>query len=373
MAEEAFRDDLERTEEPTPKRREEARKKGQFPRSRYLIPAATLIALAAMLRFGGEELMVRMERCAVGFFAAAGNGKQLATDDLIELSTRAGFLFAPVLLPFFGAVVLVGLASGFLQTGFVMAGEPLHFDLSRISPIAGFRRLFSLEAAAELVKAVLFIVGLGALGGVYLYSDLPALVSLSDLRAEDIILYASREGAVLTAWVIAAMGTLAGLDYLYQRWRTETKLRMSRQEVKEEMREQEGDPQIKGRLKGLRQKMSRRRMTVEVAKADVVITNPTELAIALRYRANEMSAPRVLGKGAGYIAAKIREIAREKGIPIVENKPLARLLYRQAEVGAEIPEILYRAVAEVLAYVYKLRRGDRSTAAHLGPPNGLTS
>jgi flagellar biosynthetic protein FlhB len=362
MAEEASRDDLERTEEPTPKRREEAGKKGQFAKSRYLIPATTLIALAVALRLGGEELMVRMERCVIGFFAAAGAGEPLGTQDLIELSTRVGLLFAPVLLPFFGAVVLFALGSGFLQSGFVMAGEPLHFDLSRISPVAGFRRLFSLEAAADLVKAILFIAGLGTLGGVYLYSDLPALVSLSDMRADDIILYASREGAVLTAWVIAAMGALAGLDYLYQRWRTEVRLRMNRQEVKEEMREQEGDPQLKGRLKSLRQKMSRRRMTAEVANADVVITNPTELAVALRYRANEMAAPRVLGKGAGYIAAKIREIAREKGIPIVENKPLARLLYRQAEVGAEIPEVLYRAVAEVLAYVYKLRRGDRSAA-----------
>ncbi len=368
MAEETSRDDFERTEEPTPKRREEARKKGQFAKSRYLIPAATLIALALALRFGGQELMVRMERCLVGFFAAAGNGKQLATEDLIELSTQAGLLLAPILLPFFGAVVLAGLGSGFLQTGFVMAGEPLHFDLSRVSPITGFRRLFSLEAAAELVKAVLFIAGLGVLGGLYLYSDLPALVSLSDLRVEDIILYAGREGAVLTAWVIAAMATLAGLDYLYQRWRTEAQLRMSRQEIKEEMREQEGDPQLKGRLKSLRQKMARRRMTAEVAKADVVITNPTELASALRYHADEMSAPRVLGKGAGYIAAKIREIARAKGIPIVENKPLARLLYRQVEVGQEIPEILYRAVAEVLAYVYKLRRGDRSAAPKFSTP-----
>ncbi len=368
MADEASRDDLERTEEPTPKRRDEARKKGQFAKSRYLIPAATLIALAVALRFGGEELMVRMERCLVAFFGAAGNGKQLATEDLIELSTQAGLLFAPILLPFFGTVVLVGLGSGFVQTGFVMAAEPLRFDLSRVSPVAGFRRLFSLEAAAELVKAVLFIVGLGVLGGVYLYSDLPALVSLSDLTAEDIILYASREGAVLTAWVIAAMGALAGLDYLYQRWRTEAQLRMSRQEVKEEMREQEGDPQLKGRLKSLRQKMSRRRMTAEVAKADVVITNPTELAIALRYRAGEMSAPRVLGKGAGYIAEKIREIAREKGIPIVENKPLARLLYRQVDVGQDIPEMLYRAVAEVLAYVYKLRRGERSAAPMFSAP-----
>jgi flagellar biosynthetic protein FlhB len=156
------------------------------------------------------------------------------------------------------------------------------------------------------------------------------------------------------------MGALAAIDYLYQRWRTDAQLRMSRQEIKEEMREQEGDPHLKNRLKSLRQKMSRRRMTAEVAKADVIITNPTELAVAMRYRVGEMSAPRVLGKGAGYIAQRIREIARERGIPVVENKPLAQLLYRQVDVGREIPETLYRAVAEVLAYVYRLRRGTGS-------------
>jgi flagellar biosynthesis protein FlhB len=128
------------------------------------------------------------------------------------------------------------------------------------------------------------------------------------------------------------------------------------------LREQEGDPQIKGRLKSLRQKLGRRRMTAEVAKADVIITNPTHLAVALRYRVGEMNAPKVLGKGAGYIAEKIREIARQQSIPIVENKPLARLLYSQVEVGREVPETLYRAVAEVLAYVYRLRRGNRAPA-----------
>jgi len=167
----------------------------------------------------------------------------------------------------------------------------------------------------------------------------------------------------LTAGIVGATAALAGLDFLYQRWRTDSQLRMSRTELKEELREQEGDPHVKSHLKSLRQKFSRRRLAAEVAKADVVITNPTHLAIALRYNAAEMAAPRVLGKGAGYIAEKIREIARERGIPIVENKPLARLLYAQVEIGREIPEALYRAVAEILAYVYRLRRGQRGTSA----------
>jgi len=154
--------------------------------------------------------------------------------------------------------------------------------------------------------------------------------------------------------------TFAVLDYFFQRWRTESQLRMSRQEIKEEMREHDGDPQIKNRLKSIRMKMARQRMMADVAKADVVVTNPEELAVALRYRLKEMGAPRVVAKGAGHIARNIRAVARERGIPIAENKPLARLLYRTVEVGKEIPENLYRTVAEVLAYVYRLRNGRGS-------------
>jgi flagellar biosynthetic protein FlhB len=363
MAEEAFQDNLERTEEPTPKRREEARKRGQFAKSRNLIPAATLAAIAVALRLGGVELMGRLERCVVGFFTAAGSTTQLTPEDLLSLSLQASLVLAPILLPFFGAVVLAGLGSGFLQSGFVLASEPLQFDFARVNPMAGFRRLFSVDAVVELVKAILFIAGLGWLGARYIYSDIPALVSLTGMGVEDMLVYAGREGVVLSLWVIAAMTALAGLDYLFQRWRTDKRLRMSRQEVKQEMREQEGDPFLKAQLKSMRQKLARRRMMRDVAKADVVITNPTELAVALSYRAAEMSAPRILGKGAGYVAQRIREVARERNIPMVENKPLAQLLYRQVEVGREIPAALYRAVAEVLAYIYRLRRGGQ-TAPH---------
>lgn len=361
MAEQAARDDLEKSEEPTPKRREDARAKGQFARSRMLIPAATLVAIALALRFGGALLIERLERCVVGFFNAAANLKQFAADDLFALGGQAALLMAPVLLPLFGAVVFAGLASGFLQSGFVLAAEPLHVDFSRVNPLTGFGRLFSLDAAGELMKSIILLLGLGIVGVAFLSADLGNLAALTSLGVGDIFSYAGHTSARLLAWTVGAMAALAGLDFLYQRWRTDSQLRMSRQEIKEEMRDQEGDPQLKGRLKSLRQKMSGRRMTAEVAKADVVITNPTHLAVALRYRVGESTAPRVLGKGAGFIAEKIREIAREKGIPIIENKPLARLLYRQVEVGREIPETLYRAVAEVLAYVYRLRRGERGT------------
>jgi flagellar biosynthetic protein FlhB len=352
------RDDLEKTEEPTPKRREEARKKGQVARSRSLIPAATLLVAALILHFAGEELIVRMERLFIGFFSLAGGRREIVREDLFSLSLESGLLFLPVLIPLFAGLVLAGMGGGFLQTGFLWTAEPLRPDLSRLNPLTGLRRLFSLEAAAELVKALLSLVCLGTLGFLFLYADTAALSSLTSLEVQEIVLYSSREGAQLIGAGAGIMAALAGLDYLYQRWRTEVKLRMSRHEFKEEMREHEGDPLIKSRLKSIRQKLARQRMMAEVAKADVVITNPQELAVALRYRLEEMAAPRVVGKGAGFIAQKIREVAREKGIPIVENKPLAQLLYRLVQVEQEIPETLYRAVAEALAYVYRLRRGQ---------------
>jgi flagellar biosynthetic protein FlhB len=359
------RDDFERTEEPTPRRREEARKKGQVAKSRNLIPAAMLLAAALVLRFAGEELVVRMERLFVGFFSLVAARTAITQEDLVSLSLESGLLFLPVLVPLFISVTLAGVGGGFLQTGFLWTVEPLRLDLTRINPLAGLRRLFGLEAVAELTKALLSIVCLGTLGFLFLYTNLTAFATLTSLEVPEIVLYGSRKGRWLMEAGVGVMAALAGLDYLYQRWRTEVRLRMSRHELKEELREQEGDPLIKSRLKSLRQKLARQRMMAEAARADVVITNPQRLAVALRYHPGEMAAPRVVAKGAGFLASKIREIAREKGIPLVENKPLAQLLYRLVAVGQEIPETLYRAVAEVLAYVYRLRQrqdiGDRGS------------
>ena len=360
MAEQEFKDDLEKSEEATPKRREEARKRGQFPKSREVIPVATLLAIGITLQMGGTELILRLGRCLVGFLRAAESARPVSGEDLVGLAMESGLLFVPVLLPMFGGIIVAALSLGFLQTGFVMATEPVRFDLNRVNPINGFKRMFSVNSVAESMKAVVFISGLGCIGGICLYGRLAALATLPTLTIGEIVSYGSRNGIVVGAWIITAMIAFASLDYLYQRWHLEKQLRMSRQEVREEMREQEGDPLLKSQLKSLRQRMSRRRMMSEVAKADVVITNPTHFAVALRYRAEMMGAPRVVGKGAGFIAEKIREVARKNGIPLVENIYLARLLYRQAEIDREIPESLYRAVAEVLAYVYRLPGRQRS-------------
>lgn len=349
------RENFERTEEPTPKRREEARKKGQVAISRTVIPTAILLAAVLVMHFSGEWALLRIERVFVGFFSLAGGRRDIGLENLFSLALESGLVFAPVLAPFFAAAVFAGTGSGLLQTGFLVTGQTLQPDFSHINPLNGLKRLFTTQLV-EMLKSFIAVLLLGTLGYFFIYRLMAPLAVLSTLGAEEIVLFGGRQGVRLIAAGVGVMGVLAGLDYLYQRQRTEAKLRMSPKEIKEEMREQEGDPLIKSRLRGIRQKLARQRMMEEVAKADVIITNPEHLAVALRYRAGEASAPRLLAKGAGFIAEKIREIARQKGIPIVENRSLARLLYRTVDVGREIPEALYKAVAEVLAYVYRLRR-----------------
>jgi flagellar biosynthetic protein FlhB len=349
-------DNFERTEEASPKRREEARSKGNVPVSRAVIPAATLLAAVLVFRFVGEEFIARLGRLFVGFFALAGARQELGSEKLFSLSLESGLVMAPVLAPLFLGVVLAGVGAGLLQTGFLFTAEPLKPDFSRVNPLSGFRRIFSLDAVAEMLKAMIALGALGALGFHFLYADLAALASLSSLGVEEILLYAGGEGTHLIGFGVGVMVLFAAGDYFYKRWRSEVKLRMSRQELKEEIREQEGDPLTKSRLRGMRQKLSRRRMMADVARADVVVTNPDHFAVALSYRMDVMKAPRVVAKGAGFLAQKIKEVAAENRVPIVENRPLARLLYRVVEVGQEIHESLYRAVAEVLAYVYRLRR-----------------
>ena len=354
MAEE--NDGAEKTEEPTPKKREDARQKGQVTKSKNVTIAATLLAATLVLHFVGWQLLVRFERLFIGFFSLAGNREELVRGDVVALSINAGLMFLPFYIPLLAGVILIAIGAGTLQTSFLWTLETMTPDLKKLDPFAGLKRMFSPEAAGRLGESLLSVLSLGSLGFFFLYSDIAGISSLLSLGVRGVVVYLSRKAILLLALGVVIMAALATLDYFFQRWRTEKKLRMSLQEVKEELRQQDGDPLMKSRLKSIRQKIARQRMMTEVAKADVVITNPQELAVALRYQFEEMTAPLLVGKGAGLIAQKIREVAREKSIPIVPNKTLARLLFRSVEVGQIIPESLYRAVAEILAYVYRLRR-----------------
>ncbi|RUM87104.1 MAG: flagellar biosynthesis protein FlhB [Thermodesulfatator sp.] len=343
----------ERTEEPTPRRREEARKRGQVARSREVASVAVLgSGLLAFVLTGG--FMLTQVFAAYRYFLRLPLRTLSLPESVLVLkqSLRFGGL---MLLPVLILLSLAAFLAHFLQTGGVVAWEALSPKLERIHPVEGFKRLFSLPALVELAKSLGKIVIISTVAWVVIRKHEQEMLAL---LGEDLVtvaqgLYHLSQDLVLK--LLMALAALAVLDFFFQRWDLERKLRMTREELKEELKQTEGDPLVRARIRQLQREMARRRMMAEVPKADVVITNPQEIAVALRYEIQEMPAPQVVAKGRGLLAQKIKEMAREHGVPVVEDPPLARLLYAQVEVGDFIPEDLYRAVAEILAYVYRLK------------------
>jgi flagellar biosynthetic protein FlhB len=253
-------------------------------------------------------------------------------------------------------LAIVGLAANILQVGFKITTEAIAPELNRLNPIAGMKRFVSLKAMVELAKSIAKLVLIGAIAYVFVKSDMDAFPQLIHQEVGQILAYIARVALKISFFVCLAMIILAALDFLYQRWQFEKDLKMTKQEVKDEQKQTYGDPQVKFRIRSMQLEMARRRMMETVPEADVVITNPTHLAIALKFDAAEMIAPQVLAKDAGHVAQRIKELAAEHQVPLVEDKPLARALYKMVELGDYIPAEHYRAVAEVLAYVYR-RRG----------------
>jgi flagellar biosynthetic protein FlhB len=358
MAEESFQ---ERTEQATPKRREDARRKGQVARSREITAASVmLMGLLLFYLLGGYVYLqtAAMLRSYLGnlSFDLAGDGPRL----LMWRSMRA---FLSICWPFMAGLSVVALLSGWLQVGSAVSGEGIKPDLDKINPLKGLQRLCSKNSLVELLKSLAKIAIVGYIAWRVVRQELVNLVPLSEQGVWQITSYIGLVCLRMAFWTCLAMAALAVLDYGFQRWQHEKKLRMTRQELKEEFKQTEGDPLIKSRIRALQREMARRRMMAEVPRADVVVTNPTELAVALKYQAGEMVAPKVVAKGAGFVAQKIREIAAHHGVPIVEDKPLAQALYKTVELGREVPYTLYAAVAEVLAYVYRLKRRRASAGA----------
>jgi flagellar biosynthetic protein FlhB len=257
-----------------------------------------------------------------------------------------------MMAPFLGLTVTFALVSGVMQGGLLV--RPLNIEMDRLNPVNGLKRIFSRHGLVEFLKSLLKF----SLGGVlFFYLIKKMLIILPFTAAMDVIHLQGVAGKLIARSVLYAFTLffiLAAIDYLHERWSFERNLRMTRDEIKEEYRETEGDPHIKARIKSLQKEIARQRMMQEVPKATVVITNPTHIAVALKYKKDEMSAPKVVAKGAGFIAEKIKEIARKYGVPIVEDKPLARALYK-LKINSSIPGELYRAVAKILAYIYRLR------------------
>ncbi|MCX7913352.1 MAG: flagellar biosynthesis protein FlhB [Thermodesulfovibrionales bacterium] len=336
----------DKTEQATPRKKQKAREKGQVSRSRELISLVSMGGIILMLYIEGSTFVKKISELIIRLFSLSYG---LDVIRVLQVSMME-MLF--ILMPFFTVAFAFSLFAGVIQGGFII--KPIKFELEKINPINGFRRIFSKEGLVELCKTMFkFIIGvlLSFLILAKVIFVAPSLISLEVNSINDIALDLITKVVII---VFLTFFVLAMLDYVFERWRFERSLRMSKEELKEEYKETEGDPLIKARIKSIQREIARKRMMQEVPKATVVITNPLHIAVALQYKRNEMMAPKVVAKGAGFIAEKIREIALKHNVPIVEDVVLARALF-QLKVGSYIPAELYKAVAKIIAYIYKMK------------------
>jgi flagellar biosynthetic protein FlhB len=344
----------EKSFEATPHRRQEAREKGQVAFSQDLGSAVLLTLGVFLLMFFGGTVI---EFCAGVMQQYLGEAGDLVADqqsfshELLRIGMRLGI----VLLPMLGIVMLGGALASVLQVGFLWVPDRLAPDFTRLSPIAGFRRIFSLTGTARLGFGLVKVVLVSAVAAMILWWRREEMLRSGSNEIVDLGRFLIDVSLQTALWVGVALVLLAILDYAVQRWKFEQELRMTHHEIREEMKNLQGDPQIIARRRAIQRQMVLHRISSSVPKADVVVTNPTELAVAIQYEPAEMAAPVVVAKGAGVLAQRIRRLALEHNIPVVERKPLARLLYKEVDVGRPIPTESYAAVAEVLAYVYQLK------------------
>lgn len=344
-----------KTEEPTPRRREKAREEGQLARSTEVTAATVLLSgVIAMSQWGGEtgadlrEAMRRgLTRLTIEDLTPAAVGHALWDAGTVIVAATA-----PVIL----AMALAGIAANVAQVGVGLYPKLLLPKASRISPANGLNRIFSRRGLVDLIKNVVKIGLVTWVAWRVVLSTQGQLPGIGLAAPREIFHTGAGELAHMLGWVGATLAVLAALDYLWQRYSHAQSLRMSRQEIKDELRQSEGDPKLRQRMRRAYRDLTGNRMLSEVASADVVVTNPTHFAVALRYRSEENGAPRVVAKGVDELAERIKQLARANGVPIIERRSLARALYRSVKVGSEIPAGLYRAVAEVLAYIYGLQQ-----------------
>jgi flagellar biosynthesis protein FlhB len=351
MAEDRFQD---KTEPATPRRKEEARKKGNVAKSRELAAIAVMFVCAIYLFFAAKgissELGFLIERTftQIPSFAASDM-------NLVEITLQTVRDFIRLVMPIMVLAFVAAFGVNYLQVGAMWSVEALAPQASKIDPVQGFISLFSLRSLMELGKSLAKLMIVGWVAFSTLKEEFPNFIPLIYQDRWAILTSLGQMSWKVTFRCCMVIAVLAIVDYFYQRWDFERKLRMSKQEMKDEYKQTEGDPMVKSRIRSIQRDLARRRMMEEVPKADVVITNPEHLAVALRYEVAKMKAPRIVAKGADRIALKIREVATHHGVPLVENRPLAQNLYK-LELGEEIPSRLYQAVAEILAYVYRLKK-----------------
>jgi flagellar biosynthesis protein FlhB len=366
MAEES---DLEKTEEPTGRRIEQAREKGQVPHSRELGTFLVLIAAgAAFWAMGGWFMQHSM---AIGRKAFSIEPRFMHEPALmmVRLSDIAGDALV-VFSPLLALLVLAAILPPFFLNAWVFSTSALIPDLNRLNPLSGIGRMFSWNSLMELGKAILKTSLIGGVAVLVIWKQRDEIFGLLTEPLESGLVHAGQMVTFSFLILAATLVLVVAADVPFQLWQYFDKLKMSKDEVKQEMKEMMGDPQVKGRIRALQMQAARKRMMAAVPQANVIVTNPTHFAVALSYQAG-MGAPKVVAKGVGTIALKIREIAGENAVPILEAPPLARALYKHADLDAEIPSALYNAVAEVLAYIYQLANWRQAGGTYPVPPRDL--
>ena len=362
--------ELEKTEPASPRRLEQAREEGDVPRSRELATCTVLLAAGCGLWFTGESMVRQLNRMLASGLTL--NREQAFDFNLLVagLSVHVVDLliaFAPLAV----LLMVVAAASPLLIGGWLFSGKALMPKFERLNPINGFGNLISARAGVELLKAVIKALLVGTVSWLVVSSQIDSMLTLAVEPLESGGAHLGRllMGGFIT--IVGGLAVVAMIDAPYQMWHYAKKLMMTREELRQEAKESDGDPQVKAKIRSMQREMARRRMMADVPTADVVVTNPTHYAVALKYADGAMGAPKVVAKGADEVAAKIRELAAAHKVPLLEAPPLARALYRHTELGDEIPEALYTAVAEVLAYVFQLRAYNKNGGVRPDVPNKI--
>jgi len=342
-----------KTEKPTSKKLADARQKGNVAQSREVPSVLILTGGVGVLFFAGSWMFGNMTETMRTIYQRAGT-LMVAPENVHDLLWSVFLDVLIVLAPLMLVVMAAGVLGNVAQIGFLMTGEKLTPNLGKLNPISGLKRLVSLRSLVELLKSILKLIIIGGIAYAVIHRYMDQFSSLMQLGVNEILSFVGDVSFQLGFYTCMVLMIMAALDFIYTRWQHHEDLKMTKQEVRDEHKQREGDPAVKARIRSIQREMVRKRMMEAIPDATVVVTNPTHLAVALKYEAG-MPAPTVVAKGAGFIAQKIKAIATENDVPVVENKPLARAMFQSSDIGDFIPADLYRAVAEILAYVYRLK------------------
>jgi flagellar biosynthetic protein FlhB len=344
----------EKTEQPTDKKLDDAKQKGQIAQSKEISSSLVIISTTLLLSYMISQVFSEMFKIFISCVRSIDF--DINVSNIQGIVTFGIYKWMGIVVPIFILLIAITVGGSVLQTGFMWSTESLKFNPGKMNPVNGIKNMFTKRSAVELLKSIIIMLLLTYIAYKLIVKELPSIFALPSQDIRSIIDYLGRTAFQLMMKVGMIFLFIAGLDYLFQRWQHKKDLMMTQQEVKEEYKEREGSPLIKSRIRSLQREMARSRMIEDVKTADVIVTNPTHYAIALKYKPGEMPAPKVVAKGAGFVAARIKEVAFKFRVPVIENKPLAQGLFHAVNIGDFIPETFYLIVAELLAEIYR-RKG----------------